>query len=1116
MGLTNQQVNINFSQGLNLKQDPWQIAAGQWLSLENTVFTVGGQLKKRNGFGNLATLPTPSQYLTTLNDNLTAVGSNIQAYQAGSMQWVGRGAYLPMSVSVLPLIRNSVNQSEVDTAVAANGLVCTVYMEEESSTSTAVKFAIADSNTGQNIVAPAPIPVTSGVPTGGARVFLLGNYFVIVFTNVIGGASHLQYVAVSTANPTGTPTTNQDIALAYTPATALSWDGIVVGQSLYVGYNTQAGGQAVDVTFLTATQAAAGATPALPTSFSGQTAIGMSLCADISGSTPQIWLNWFDGSANSKCAVVNHNLAVVLAPTVVSNSVQPVNVTAVATAAVCSVFYEFSDPYTYDASIPNHSIMMALVSQSGTVTAVDSIFRGIGLGSKAFMLGGHTYFLSAYESPYQPSYFLIDTTQALDTPGTAFVATVVAKLAWENGGGYLPTGLPSVAVNGQTAQVAYLFKDLIQAVNKNTAGAKGTATNPLQTAGVYSQTGINLATFLFGQTPSIDSAEIGQSLHLSGGYLWQYDGYLPVEHNFFLYPDSVEAVWTETSTVTPTGTAASGSYTIVVSSATGVYQGMLISDATNPTYIPSQTFVVAVMGTTVTMSQATTATISGDSLFIAGQIAAQPGGSPGGNTDVYYYQALYEWTDNNGLAHRSAPSVPVPVTTTGSGAGGIITVNVPYLRLTAKIPNPPKITLYRWSVGQQNYYEVTSISQPVLNNPFENSVAIVDAQADSQILGNALIYTTGGVVENTNGPATNIMTLFDDRLWLVDAEDPNLLWQSKQVIEGTPVEMSDLLTTYIAPSTGVTGSTGPSTSLSVMDSNLIIFKKDAIYYVALGTGGPDNTGSNSGYSQPIFVSSAVGCMNQQSIVLMNDGLMFQTDKGTWLLNRSLQVSYIGAPVELYNQDTVLSAISVPATTQVRFTLNEGTTTVYDYFYQQWCTFEGIPGISSCVYDGLHTFIDQYGRVFQETEGQYLDGTSPVLMSLQSGWIKFSGLSGYERFREFILTGQYISPHLLQIQLAYDYGQPSQAITISPMQATGVYGSDDYWGQTTPWGGEGSLEQWRIFAQRQKCQAFQLSITEQYDPSAGQPAGAGLTISELNCLVAVKSGYRPVKPSKSAG
>ncbi len=54
---------------------------------------------------------------------------------------------------------------------------------------------------------------------------------------------------------------------------------------------------------------------------------------------------------------------------------------------------------------------------------------------------------------------------------------------------------------------------------------------------------------------------------------------------------------------------------------------------------------------------------------------------------TYYYQFTYEWTDNAGNLHRSAPSIPIKqVTTTGSSTN---TINVPTLRLTYKTGSEP-------------------------------------------------------------------------------------------------------------------------------------------------------------------------------------------------------------------------------------------------------------------------------------------------------------------------------------------------------------------------------------------------------------------------------------------
>jgi len=270
------------------------------------------------------------------------------------------------------------------------------------------------------------------------------------------------------------------------------------------------------------------------------------------------------------------------------------------------------------------------------------------------------------------------------------------------------------------------------------------------------------------------------------------------------------------------------------------------------------------------------------------------------------------------------------VTTTGTGTSGSNTLNIPTLRVTYKINSPVKIVIYRWSVAQPVYYQTTSITSPLLNSTVVDYVTFVDTNSDASILGNNILYTTGGVVEDIAPPATNITVLFDDRMWLVDAEDPNLLWFSKQVIEGTPVEMSDLFTLYVAPTTAAQGPAGPITAAAPMDDKLILFKNNSILYIN-GTG-PDNTGSNDQYSQPTFITATVGCTNQQSIVFIPMGLLFQSDKGIWLLGRDLNTQYIGAPVEKYNSANVNSAQNIPGTNMVFFTLDTGITLMYDYYY----------------------------------------------------------------------------------------------------------------------------------------------------------------------------------------
>ncbi len=1175
MSLVKQNVNITFAQGLDKKTDPKQVAIGKFLSMQNSVFTTTKRLTKRNGNQRILSNATAS-YLTTLNDNLTAVGDSVFAYNTSNKTTITKGVYYPLEIDTLSLIRNNLNQSQADAAVAPNGLICTAYTEA-TGTVVSYKYAIINGTTGQNVVAPTLLTPTAGTVTGSPRVFLLGNYFIIVFTTDISGSFHLQYKAISTFNPTSV-TAAADIASGYAPNDHVSWDGVAVGGNLYLGYNTTSGGQSVKVVYLPVTSAAAGGSPSAPITFAGYTADVMSLCADTTTSNVMIYVSWYalSGTAGYMAAVSTApGFAEAMIPVNVISTGSIDNLSSAAQNGACTLFFEQENAYSYDSAIPTNFISAITVTPHGNPVSFHSVFantdptitassatglvsgmhlidvttpanilggttftisgttltlsaaaagssaispgdlmmaqtvtlstalgspltvvRSVGLASKAFIVNGVIYFLAAYESSaaagagFQPTYFLINGSTS-----TQAAPAVVAKLAYSNGGGYLPTGTPNVTVNGNIAQVSYLFKDLIESQAQPAIQSLN-----IPAPAVYSQTGINLATFTIG-TQNIGSVEIAKTLQLTGGFGWLYDGYLPVEENFFLWPDSVE-VTTNPSAVTPTGTVTMDSNVITaVSPMTGVGIGASVAG----TGIPADQFITGFTANTITFGPDTaTSTHSGESITVTGNVDT---------AQIYYYQVIYDWTDNQGNEYRSAPSIPVTITTTGTTSTNAI--KVPTLRLTYKVANPIRIKIYRWSTAHQVYYEVTSIVQPLMNSTTVDFVTWYDPLADSSIIGNNIIYTTGGVIENVNSPGSSVITLFDTRAWKVDAEDKNLLWFSKQVIEATPVEWSDLLTYFVAPNIGTSQSTGPITALAPMDDKLIIFKRDAMYFI--NGSGPDNTGNNSQYPpSPYFITSAVGCTNQASIVLMPGGLMFQTDKGIWLLDRGLNTSYIGQDVESFNDSTVTSAVNVPETTQVRFTLDTGEVLVFDYFFGQWDTFNGTPAISSCIYQSRHTYLNEFGQVYQENPGSYLDGTNPVLMQFETGPIQVAGISGFQRAICLILTGTYESPTRLIVQVAFNFGQFTQQYIITPDNATGVYGSDSIYGQTTPFGGIGKLLQWRIPLEMQTCQSFQISVQEVYDPSVGQIAGAGFTLSNINCEILAKSGRRPFSAARTQG
>lgn len=999
---------VNFSGQPDTKTDPFQVAPTDFLVFNNSVRTTGGRFQKRNGFQTLITFSSPFvTNLAVFSGGLIGIGSTLQVYSTDTGILFSRGAFQPIELSTLEILRNSATQSTVDVAVSSNGLSCVASTDSQSG----IVIQVIEQATG-NVLVPLH-QVSGGV---NPRVFVLGGNFIIIYR--LTGA--LRYVSVSTSNPsvsaqsTITPTTHSAV-----------YEAFVSGGILYFAYNsTDNSGQSYALNTISSTLVLG-----TPTVMNSLTPALLSVTVDSSGS-PVIWVSLTNFNSGTQTTTVtaaafNSSLTNTLGNTTIftSNSknmdVVP-GLTSITTGGhLVAILGQDFGPI--NGSAHSYTFVSYNCTTGGSVSGPFQGAYGLVIAGKPFInpINNVIYYLGFYPNTFQPTYFMVD-----------IIGNFVAKLAYSNGGngGVVDGGVyssPNQSVDGNTIYYGYLYQDLLLPVNK---------VNGAEPGGIYTQSGANIATFTFN-TSNIVSSEIGGSLQISGGFLWMYDGQKPVEQSFAVWPDPI------------TATAGSG--------------GSIAS-------------------------------------------ADQP----------FFYQVTYEWTDAAGNIQRSAPSIPIEVSGL-SGSSNSVTLDIPALAFTAKTsPNPVRLVVYRWSESNQVYYQIsnqsnTSGNNPLtLNDPTATSITFTDVLADSSIIGNNILYTTGGVIEDIGGPATSILVLFDTRLWLVDAEDPNLLWFSKQVIEGAPVETSDALTLYVAPTTSSQASTGPITALAAMDDKLIIFKGDpayqnAIYYVN-GTG-PDNTGANNQYSQPIFITSAVGCANQKSIVLTTLGLMFQSSQGIWLLDRSLQTSYIGAPMEAYNSFTVTSALSIPNTTQIRFTLSNGTELVYDYFFQKWDTCTPPAAISSVVYQGLHTFLDSSGNLWQEDAGSYLDGSMPVNLNFTTPWYNLAGLQGYERAYEAFLMGTYLSPHILTVQVYYNYSNTiSQTFTFNPN------------GLSPNGSASNTLEQFRIQFKNQKCQSVKFTVTESFDSSFGGTAGAGLTLSGINFVLGIKKAYTPIAAARSAG
>lgn len=464
----------------------------------------------------------------------------------------------------------------------------------------------------------------------------------------------------------------------------------------------------------------------------------------------------------------------------------------------------------------------------------------------------------------------------------------------------------------------------------------------------------------------------------------------------------------------------------------------------------------------------------------------------------YGYVAVYRWTDNYGQEHRSARSANLDVILSGGGTTQTQEIIIPTLRLTAK--SDVVIELYRTENNGDIYY----LTGTIANNPAVDELTIIDVRADSSLISQLPLYTTGGVLDNGPAPSLSVIGVHtaSNRLMGV-GENSNLLLYSKIRQQGQPVEWNESLQKVLDPIGGKV------TAIASMDEKAVIFKEDAILFIS--GAGPNNLGEQDTFTEPERISVDVGCIEADSVVLTPLGLMFKSRKGIYLLNRSLQTEYIGAPVEEYNGLTITSAKIIGQFNHVRFTTSNGDCLVYSYDYNLWGTFTNHAALGAEVIGNDYYYVRSSSELYKENRTSFSDNGRPIKMLLEFGWLSFASLQGFQRAYKAMILGDWFSEHKLRIKVGYDFNEAwVQDVLIDPTPDIinpATYGSESPYGSGSPYGGDGNVYQARIDFAIQKCQSIKLQISDEQ-----LVAGEGLSLSNISLQVGGKTGL--FKPSQS--
>lgn len=453
---------------------------------------------------------------------------------------------------------------------------------------------------------------------------------------------------------------------------------------------------------------------------------------------------------------------------------------------------------------------------------------------------------------------------------------------------------------------------------------------------------------------------------------------------------------------------------------------------------------------------------------------------------TYSYRAIFEYIDSNGQIHRSAPTPQKSIVIAGKLR--YVTISNPFRYIKgSKILDSQEfyaVILYRTTDGGTSYYRLTNPSG-LTNVFYAPYIKFEDVTSDADIQRSEPLYTNGDVLENETVAPLKYLIAANNRIFGLSSEDENLLAYSQEHKSGEAVNFSNALTMRLDG--GVLNRSGISMALACLDSKIVILKDQSIIYFY--GNGPNDTGAQNDYSDPKIISSDVGLRDIKSLVTIPDGLIFKSNKGFYLLDRSLQLSYIGYPVEAYNDEKIIGTSNVVDEHKVLF-MSSSRTIAYDYLSKKWSTWT-ITGNYLTTYKKLPIYIKNK-KIYYQNKSLFKDDTNYQSLKMVTPWIKLVGVQNFQRVYKVILLGEFKSAHTLTVKFYRDYDETAvETHIISPLITDKIY-------------------QYQINPVVQKCQSMKIEIFDNINSGTGQ----GFVLSNITLVLGKKEGVNKLDNNNS--
>jgi hypothetical protein len=478
-------------------------------------------------------------------------------------------------------------------------------------------------------------------------------------------------------------------------------------------------------------------------------------------------------------------------------------------------------------------------------------------------------------------------------------------------------------------------------------------------------------------------------------------------------------------------------------------------------------------------------TVGGITYTCAGQVYGQLTASK-----AYTYGVVYSHVDDQGQLERSALCPLFAVTLNGSvnGYTNNPCVKIISLRLTGK--TLVRSEVYRTAGDGTTLQQIATVQ----NQPGVDLTCFIDTCSDANQAQGAVLYQGSlGASEFANRPPPSCTSMapFGNRVVCNSLENPYAVYPSKLINDGYAAAWADELPIQL------NGAYGEFVAVMEMDGRAVIFQESAISL--LEGEGPDNTGYGTPFYAVRTIATDVGCNNVDSLALTNKGIVFQSNKGIYLLSRSLETQFIGEPVMQSLTGQVVSATVDPSTHQVMLAAGTTTSNIYtwDYDANTWGVWTVGTGsrypVSLAPFQGALALLNSGGYVTKQGS-TYVDaasgaGNGKYAWAAEFAAVRLNGVDGYGRVRKAELEFSTDSTPAITVAVKENYS-PNVAYTLSAVTLSNPRDTVE-----------------ARFA-RQKMSAVGLVITE-------STPGNALMLQGMTFEVGIKRGLRKQTPAKRA-